>query len=86
MNQLSTQDLLNFDYDGKKLKWRNNFEQLQIFVQDRLGINGKWSSPGGCAKRFKAKNGDFTVNWYCKKQSTFQIHGNEGTLFKSRYL
>ena len=50
MNQLSTQDLLNFDYDGKKLKWRNNFEQLQIFVQDRLGINGKWSSPGGCAK------------------------------------
>ena len=86
MNQLSTQDLLNFDYDGKKLKWRNNFEQLQIFVQDRLGINGKWSSPGGCAKRFKAKNGDFTVNWCCKKQSTLQIHGNEGTLFKNKLI
>jgi hypothetical protein len=84
MKQIGTKDLSNLDFDGKKLKWRNDYEQLQIFVQDRLSIKGKWSCPGGGAKRFKAKDGEFILNWYFKKQSTLQFQGTEGVNFKSK--
>ena len=40
------ENLSNLDFDGKKLKWRNDYKQLQIFIQDRLGIKGKSAIPG----------------------------------------
>ena len=60
--------------------------QLQIFIQDRLGIKGKWSCPGGSSKRFKAKEGEFILNWYFKKQSRVLFQGTQGINFKSKLI
>ena len=63
------EDLSNLDFDGKKHKWRNDYKQLQIFIQDRLGIKRKWSCPGGSSKRFKAKEGEFILNYSISRSS-----------------
>ncbi|CAB4007176.1 Hypothetical predicted protein [Paramuricea clavata] len=59
LEEIGYQGLSSFIYDGKKLKWRKNFDQLKKFIQDLLGIEGTWSSPGGHAKRFKSQNGTY---------------------------
>ena len=69
LEEIGPQGLSNFIYEGKKLKWRKNFEQLKKFIQDSLGIKGKWSSPGGGAKRFKSQ---------LLYQQTLLFQGTEG--------
>ncbi len=54
--------------DKDKLKWTGTFQALQMFVEEGLNIsNGIWSSPGGDAKQFKAK--DIDLRWYSDTQS-----------------
>ena len=86
VKNICPENLSNLDFDGKKLKWRNNCKQLQIFIQDRFGIKGKWSCPAGSSKRFKAKDGEFILNWYFKKQSSLLFQGTQGINFKSKLI
>jgi hypothetical protein len=38
LDQIKAQGLSNLEYDGKKLKWRNDFAELKKFVEDSLGV------------------------------------------------
>ena len=49
---------LNLSYDGKRLKWNNNREELRRFFQNVIGQNGKWTIPGGYSKRYVDNNFD----------------------------
>jgi hypothetical protein len=75
-------DDYNHAYDGKRLKWNNNFDELQKFLKNIVGLNGKWTSPGGNSKKFKSSNSDLTVTWYYGKQKTLLFQGKEGYLFR----
>ncbi|CAB4019641.1 Hypothetical predicted protein [Paramuricea clavata] len=86
LEEIGCQGLSSFEVDRNKIKWRNDFEHLKKFVHDCLGINGKWSSPGGGAKRFKAQDDNFSINWYFKKQSTLLFQGCLGDVFKNKII
>ena len=75
-------DDCNLVYDGKRLKWNNNFGELQKFLKNIVGLNGKWTSPGGNSKKFKSSNSDLTITWYYGKQKTLLFQGKEGYLFR----
>jgi hypothetical protein len=75
-------DDCNLAYDGKRLKWNNNFDILQKFLKNIVGLNGKWTSPGGNSKKFKSSNSDLTITWYYGKQKTLLFQGKEGYLFR----
>ena len=59
---------LNYDY--KRLKWEGDFNGLKKYIKESLGLQGKWTSPGGNAKKFKATNKAITITWYSRKQNT----------------
>ena len=86
LDQIKAQGLSNLEYDGKKLKWRNDFAELKKFVEDSLGIKGKWSSSGGGTKRFKEENGQLILNWYFKKQCTLLFQGTEADGLKNKLI
>ena len=67
--------LENLALNGNKLKWTNDLERLKHFIEEIVGIKGKWSSPGGGSRRFKSQCGQFQVTWYFKKQSTLLFQG-----------
>ena len=75
-------DDCNLAYDSKRLKWNNNFDKLQKFLKNIVGLNGKWTSPGGNSKKFKSSNSDLTITWYYGKQKTLLFQGKEGYLFR----
>lgn len=77
-------DLVNMTYDGKRLKWVNDFESLKKVIHDSFGLRGKWSSPGGGSKRFKSTNADVTITWYFKKQNTLLFQGRDGYLLRDK--
>ena len=83
IDQNKAEGLSNLEYDGEKFKWRNNLTELKKFVQDSLGVKGKWSSPGGGNKKFKEEDGQLILNWYFKKQSTLLFQGAEADGLKN---
>ena len=83
LDQNKAEGLSNLEYDGEKFKWRNNLTELKKFVQDSLGVKGKWSSPGGGNKKFKEEDGQLILNWYFKKQSTLLFQGAEADGLKN---
>ena len=32
--------------ENRKLKWKESYEALKVYVKKTLKLNGKWSSPG----------------------------------------
>ena len=57
-------DCINLIYDGKRFKWTSSWERLKNFVEDTLGLNGRWVSSGGNARKFICSNLDLSVTWY----------------------
>ncbi|CAB4000623.1 Hypothetical predicted protein [Paramuricea clavata] len=49
------------------------------FVECDLKLDGKWSSPGGCSKKFTCYNLDISITWYPKKLNTLVFHGEESS-------
>lgn len=39
-------------YDGRRLKWVSGLDSLKKIIHESLGLQGKWSSPGGGSKKF----------------------------------
>ena len=66
-------------YEDGKLKWNGSLEELKTFIEDSISLHGKWSSPGGNAKKFTCETNDsdqqFSVTWYCKKQCSLVFQG-----------
>ncbi|CAB4011671.1 Hypothetical predicted protein, partial [Paramuricea clavata] len=66
--------------DEGKLKWLGSLEDLKLFIESSLRIDGRWSSPGGNAKKFTLKSVEpdqqFGFVWYCRKQNTIVFQGD----------
>jgi hypothetical protein len=42
-------------YDGTRIKWSQDLQSLKNFVEDIVGLQGNWSSPGSKAKKFQPR-------------------------------
>lgn len=67
-NQESTPEL--------KMAWAGDYESLKAFVNEKLGIEGEWSSPGGERKLFKSRN--VVMHWW-KNKTFLSIEGNQAS-------
>ena len=56
-------------YDCNKLKWVGDLGSLKQITSDVFGLERKWTSPGGQAKRFTSSNTDLIFTWYPGKQT-----------------
>ena len=56
---------ITFRHAGKRLKWIMEFESLQKNVKETIGLQCKWSSPGGTARKFTSYNFDFSLTRRC---------------------
>ena len=63
-----------------KLKWRGEFESLQVFLEKDLNIKGKWTSASG-AKLLKTD--DLQIRWYNSQQETITLNGLKAEEYKS---
>ena len=79
---LPFKDKLELTYDGKRLKWNKTLEDLKHFFVNVVGLNGKWTSPGGKAKKLSNCRSNITVTWYYGKQRTLLFQGKQGYLLK----
>ena len=67
--------------DEGKLKWLGSLADLKLFTELLLCLDGKWSSPGGYAKKFTLKSFEseqqrFGFVWYRRKQNTIVFYGD----------
>ena len=71
---------VNYDivYDGKRLKWNNNYVELRNFFENIVGVSGKWTVPSGNARRFQSNDSELIVTWYRSKQRTLLFQGKDG--------
>ena len=70
-------------YDGTRIKWMRDFSSLDNFVNNVIGLSGRWKSSGGKAKQFTDLNSDFTITWYPGKLNSLTFNGEKGELFKT---
>ena len=54
-NEPPSTQLSNLFADESGYLWKGNLSELKRFVQDEIKLTGKWSSPGGETKLFKAQ-------------------------------
>ena len=75
---------VNYDivYDGKRLKWNNNYVELRNFLENIVGVSGKWTVPSGNARRFQTSDSELIVTWYRSKQRTLLFQGKDGYLLR----
>ena len=66
----SCSELSNMSYDGVRLKWLDDLENIKRIVCQVWGLEGKWSSPGGQTKKFTSTNADLVLTWYKGKRNT----------------
>ena len=64
--------------EHKRLKWNNNFQNLQRFFSNIIGVSGKWSSPGGGSKKFTGNDIELIATWYYGRQKTLLFQGGAG--------
>ena len=73
---------LNLSYDGIRLKWNSTLKELLEFIQNTVGLNGKWISPGGSSKRYIDADFELIANWYPGKQNSLLFQGKDGSLLR----
>ena len=55
---------------------------MVYFFETVVGLNGKWTSPGGNSKKLSNCKSNITITWYYGKQRTLIFQGKEGYLLK----
>ncbi|CAB4002454.1 Hypothetical predicted protein, partial [Paramuricea clavata] len=65
-----------------KHKWLNNFEDLKLFVETTLQIEGTWSSPGGYLKAFSEDPESVLIRYYTDTKSLL-FQGDRGKKIKN---
>lgn len=73
-------------HDGTKFKWVNDFVSLKNFIENIVGLTGKWRSPGGNVKKFNCTNADLFATWYQGKKNSLLFQGKDGELFKNHLV
>ena len=63
-----------------KLKWRGEFESLQVFLEKDLNIKGKWTSASGTKLLI---TDDLQIRWYNSQQETLTLNGPKAEEYKS---
>ena len=66
--------------ENRKLKWKESYEALKVYVNKTLKLNGKWSSPGGNLKLFNETTGSIIIRYYTNSASLL-IQGEKGESF-----
>jgi hypothetical protein len=57
LDQIKAQGLSNLEYDGKKLKWRNDFAELKKFLKKKHGASySRLFIQYNCIKLYKCVN------------------------------
>ena len=67
----------NLVYQDKRIRWIGSYELLRNFFECVVKLNGKWTSPGGSAKKFTCCSMDLSITWYPGKQNSLILHGEE---------
>ena len=49
--------------DGFTYRWLGNFTDFKLYVEQRLKLAGKWTSPGGETKLFTASQDEFVFKY-----------------------
>ncbi len=57
--------------------WIGSYEQLRNFVECVAKLNGKWTSPGGSAKKFTCCSMDLSITRYPGKQNSLILNGEK---------
>ena len=73
----SSQDIV---YDGKRIRWHNDYESLQKLIVRVFAQRGKWKSAGGTSKKFVSSIADLSCTWYPGKLNSLLFHGETGDL------
>lgn len=73
-------------YDGERIKWCDDYESLQEFVNIVFCQQGKWRPSGGNARRFEASTSDLVVIWYPGKLNTLTLKGTHGILARKHLI
>ena len=71
-----------FIYDGERLKWTQHYCVLKNFVENIVGLEGLWKSPGGISKQFVSTHYNLNMTWYPGKQNSLVLHGRDGKSLK----
>ena len=81
-------DLRHVEYlqlNGERLLWKDSLETLKNLML-QLQEQGKWSSPGGEAKRFKSTDKRLEMTWYGSKKQTLTFSGDEGQRMREKLI
>ena len=74
---------VDLTYDGKRLQWNKSFEDLKKVIANVVGMNGKWTSPGGNSKKLFDNKSNITITWHYGKQRTLLFQGKDGYVLKN---
>ena len=66
-------------YDGKRIRWHNDYESLKKFIEFVFAQQGKWKA-GGTSKKFVSSIADLSCTWYPGKLNSLLFHGEAGDL------
>jgi hypothetical protein len=76
-------DQADLVYDGTRVIWTRDLPSLEKFVENILGLTGKWKSSGGKAKQFINSNLDLIITWYPGKLNSLTFNGKKAETFKN---
>ncbi len=76
-------DQADLVYDGTRAIWTRDLPSLEKFVENILGLTGKWKSSGGKAKQFNNSNLDLIITWYPGKLNSLTFNGKKAETFKN---
>lgn len=82
--EVAGSDLESLQLNGERLQWTSDLDSLKNLVENRLNLQGKWTSPGGNSKQFQSSSKNLIMTWYNRKQLAFQ--GPDGSYFKSKLV
>ena len=80
--------LSNLSLNGTRLIWSGDFATLRDITSNTFGLLGKWTSPGGYAKKFTGSNAEIKITWYPRKLNSLVFNGKDGLVLrdKCKYL
>jgi cell division protein FtsL len=73
-------------FNGNRIIWTRDLRSLENFVENILGLTGKWKSVGGKARQFTNSNKDIIVTWYAGKLNSLTFNGKSGETLKKLLL
>ena len=66
-------------YNGNRIRWTQDVRSLEKFVENVIGLSGRWRCSGGKSKQFMNSTKDLIITWYPGKLNllTFNVQYGE---------